>query len=659
MIKFKKFRTIFNLIIFFFSATIINAQVADRVLKNGKIYVGDNTFTQAIAIKNGLIIYTGTDLGVNAHIGGVTIVNDLGGKLVLPGLHDVHMHPLEASSGAAGSCQLSGSETDPENFISVLQACNMVTNSNGWKMASGHAISTLLNAARDPRLILDDVSTTEKIIVMEQTSHSIWVNTKVLTDLGITASTPDPVGGHIVKNASGQPNGILLDNAGDNLLQMALAQNPTINTANYNGLVTYGLPLIASKGITSISEARTYYKRNYIPIWQQIKDNGLLTCRVGLAPWLYPGDDDATQIAAITALYSNGDDMLKIRQIKCYSDGIVTTATAALQDPYVNSLGFPFNTGLNYFTQARLANYITQLEPLGYDFHIHAIGDRAITESLNAVQIARTANPTLTPRHRLTHVEIVNPADYPRFASLNVVADMQVAGAFAQPSHWHDHDNLIGPTRGNNSIPLKSIFDAGGKITLSSDWDVSQINPFVGMQNALTRSPQELPNVNEVVKAYTINGAYVMRQETVTGSLTIGKYADLIVVNQDIFTIPTTQIAATVVNLTLLAGNVVYNDNTLSNNDFEIISNDFSIKVFPSVSNDIVTVRINGNEINTFSIEIYDLQAKLITKSSLIHFGGISENKIDVSNLEEGVYIVKVSSLNNSKIESTKIIISR
>jgi predicted amidohydrolase YtcJ len=650
-----------SLIFVFFCINWCSAQTADRVFKNAKVYIGNNTFTQAIAIKDGKILYTGTDLGVATYIGTGTVVNDLSGKLVLPGLHDVHQHPLEASSSAAGNCKLSGSETNPENFIAVLQSCNMPTNSNGWKMASGHAISTLLNATRDPKLILDEISTTVPILVMEQTSHSIWVNSKALELSGITASTPDPNGGYIAKNTSGQPNGLLLDNAGDNLIQMALAQNATINTANYDGLVSYGLPLLAKNGITSICEARTYWKRNYIPIWQQIKSNNLLTCRVSLAPWLYPSDDDATQITSIQALYSSGDDMLRIRQIKVYVDGIVTTATAALSAPYTNNLGFPFTTGLNYFTQARLANYITQLESTGYDFHIHAIGDRAITEALNAIAIARNTagHAALGARHRITHVEMVNPTDYTRFSSLNVVADMQVAGDFSQPSHWHEHDNLIGPTRGDNSIPLKSLFNAGAKITLSSDWDVSTVNPFVGMQNALTRSPQEMPSVDEVVKSYTINGAYVMRQENITGSLEIGKYADIIVVDKDIFTIAPTQISTTKVIITLLSGKTVYTDNTLSANNIEVLKNESSIQVYPTVAYNETAIKINASESETYTVKVYDLKGNLVIKTVINHTGGISETKLDVATLSEGIYIVKVNSPRFKSLKTNKIIISR
>lgn len=231
----------------------------------------------------------------------------------------------------------------------------------------------------------------------------------------------------------GEPNGVLLDNAGDILIQMALANNAILSAANYNGLINFGLPEIAKHGITSICEARTYWKRNYIQTWQNIKSNGLLTCRVALAPWLYPSDNDTSQIAAINSLYSNGDSMLKIRQIKVYADGIIHNATAALSAPYNDSLGLPFGSGLNYFSESRLAGYIKQMEAIGYDFHIHAIGDRGITESLNAIDSARTANGNIGARHRITHVEMVNPADYPRFQALNVTADMQVVTLHSLP----------------------------------------------------------------------------------------------------------------------------------------------------------------------------------------------------------------------------------
>lgn len=149
-----------------------------------------------------------------------------------------------------------------------------------------------------------------------------------------------------------------------------------------------------------------------------------------------------------------------------------------------------------------MTHYIRELAPLEFDFHIHAIGDRGVREPLNAIQAGQMPGQ----RHRLTHLEQVDPADYDRFKALNVIADMQVAGEFTQPENWSENEFFIGD-RAENFIPLRDLFEANAPITLSSDWDVSSLNPFVEMQNAVTRSPQNLPSLAEAMKAYTIHAA--------------------------------------------------------------------------------------------------------------------------------------------------------
>lgn len=559
------------LLIFFCSFALqLEAQIADKVFKNAKVYTTNNTFQEAIAIKDGNLIYVGTDTGANIHIGNGTIVEDLGGRLMLPGIHDIHMHPLEAGSSIGGNCLLDNTETDPMELATALANCNLTSNSNGWLTSSGHSIFTLLDPMPAPSIypyeILDNLYPSghanfgKPMVVMEETSHSVWVNSAALTLLGITSSTADPVGGHIVKDASNgnTPTGILFDNAGDLALKAAFASNATTDAQNKDGLVNYSLPLLAENGITSICEGRTYWKRNYHTIWQNIKTDGDLTCRVVLSPWAYPEDTDATIISDLTSLYNAGDDMLKTTHIKLYADGILINATAAMHQPYDYYWDLPFDSGLNYISETRMTTLITALEAVGFDFHIHALGDRGITEALNAIDAARTANPSLTPRHRITHLEIVKASDLVRFQPLDVTADMQVAGDFTNPANWGANNFLIGASRTDSIIPLKAFHNAGARVTLSSDWDVSSVNPFVGMQNALCRTPQELPNVEEVVKAYTINAAYVMRQENNTGTLEVGKWADFIITDKDIFTIPKNQINTTKTLLTYVGGNEVY-----------------------------------------------------------------------------------------------------
>lgn len=588
---------------------------ADLVLRNGVIYTvnEDQPWADAIAVADGKIVFVGSNQDVAPFIDEQTEVLELDGKMVLPGLHDVHMHPLEAGSPAGSDCQLSNSGTDPENFIQALQSCDPAPNSNGWIVAYGHSIFTLYDAVHPPREILDDVFPNDPVAILEETSHSLWVNSKALEMAGITAST-DLVGGFIMKWSDGQPSGILLDNAGDIVLQMALASNPTIDALNYEGLVSVSLPLLAKMGITSICEGRTYWKRNYHRIWQDVKNNGKLTVRVVLAPWIYPEDNDADLIPALQNLYDPGDDLLRINQLKCYSDGIIINATAAMHEPYSDNLGLPFDSGLNYIVSDRLAGLVTELEKTGYDFFIHTIGDRGVTEALDAIEAARNTNGDLGARHRLTHLELVDSRDFGRFAQLNATADVQVAGEFARPEHWQENQPFIGAERSKNIIPTKSLYRAGARITLSSDWDVSTADPFVGMEQALSRQPQELPSLKEVIKAYTINSAYVMRQEDKAGSIEVGKFADLIVINQNLFEIATDQIGQTKVLLTLLSGKEVYRNPIITGIGHKtVMPKNFILEQnYPNPFNTRTQFRVTLKSAGHVVLRLYDTSGKLV-----------------------------------------------
>lgn len=528
----------------------------DKLLLNGKIYTVNEQqpWAEAVYIKNGKIEFVGSNTEAKTIAATDAEIINLKGAMVMPGIQDVHMHPLEAESPFAGTCLLSGEETNAENFIAVLRDCAPYQLASDWVLGSGHSIFTLLESNRLPVEILDQAIPDKPAVIMEETSHSIWVNSKALALAGIDSNTPNPNGGVIVKDSlTGKPTGILFDSAGDLIMDMAWLPTEAIKKLNYKGLLS-ALKKINSYGITSVAEARTYWKRGFQEAWQQAETEGQLTVRAVLNLWMYPNEDDDLQIKKLSQLYSNNfDSLLKISQIKVYSDGILINTTAAMLKPYLITLGeIPSNNGLNYFTELRLIKYIKALEPIGFDFHIHAIGDRAVHESLNAIEQGNGKS-----RHRMTHLEIVNSADYKRFKQLNVTADMQVAGDFTQPSHWSENKDLIG-NRADNLIPLKSLYEAGARITLSSDWDVSTLNPFVGMQNALTRAPQNLPDLATVIKAYTINPAYALRQENTTGSIEVDKFADIIVLNQNIFNVSIDKIKDTKVLKTYLNGNLVF-----------------------------------------------------------------------------------------------------
>lgn len=521
---------------------------------NGKIFTVDDAkpWAEAILVDENKILFVGSNTEAESTADKNATKIDLVGNVVLPGFHDVHAHPMEVGSTTT-AFTLNEDETNAENYISTIKSAATNHPNVAWIIGFGHSLNTLFNATRSPLAIIDEAVSDRPVIIMEQTSHSMWINSKGLELAGITASTPNPQGGIIMKE-NGVLNGILVDNAGDVVFQQAVV---ALNDADgeYNGMVNNVLPELAKYGITSVSDARTYWKRDQHITWKNLASDGKLTARFNLGLWAYPTEDDASQIATLKSLFSNDENsLLKINQIKLYSDGITHNTTAALHSDYLEDYyNEPTNNGLNYFTESRIANYIQALENTGFDFHIHAIGNRGVTEALNAIQQSGTS----TGRHRLTHVEMVTAADMSRFAQLNVTADAQVAGESTQPQHWHDNDHLLGSALADNQVPIKSLKDAGARLTLSSDWNVSSLNPFVGIQNAVTRVPQNI-SLEDAIKSYTINGAYVMRQEDKVGSLKAGKLADFIVIDKDIFRIPTNQINQTKVVLTVFNGEEIY-----------------------------------------------------------------------------------------------------
>ncbi len=530
------------------------AQGTEQLYVNGQIYTvrSDQPWVEAMLVKEGVITAIGSREEVALAASSNASLVDLQNRFVMPGIHDVHVHPLEAASDNF-TFTLNPEESDPENYAADIRQA-LDRSNREWLLGWGFDLFTLLDAQREPIEILDDISTSLAIVVMEQTSHSVWVNSKALELAGIDGNTPDPTGGVIMKDERGDPNGLLIDNAGNLIVDRVVTSIPDNEENDYFGLIEFALPELARNGITSVCDARTYWKRNHHQTWKRVADEGRLTVRVNLGLWLYPDDDDQ-QISAIRDLYEfDENSLLKINQIKVYSDGIVINTTSAMEEDFrINLFGFPVNRGLNYFSEERLTQYIAALTPLGFDFHIHAIGNRGVREALNAIEESGTSNG----RHRLTHVEYVNESDYPRFAQLNVTADAQVAGDFAQPHNWGENDELVSPSLNENIIPIKSLSAAQARLTLSSDWDVSTLNPFVGIQNAVTRSPQEI-SLSEAIKSYTINGAYVMRQERLVGTLEVGKEADFVVLDQNLFNVNEDQIANTQVMQTYLRGQLVY-----------------------------------------------------------------------------------------------------
>jgi len=561
------------------SSNYSSANKTDRQLwLNGDIYTVNKAqpWAEAMVIEKGQLLFVGQESEAKTWVNENTQIHDLKGKTVLPGLHDVHLHPLEASSEEI-QCILDSSKT-VSAWVSNIKACAQqnppAANGNGtsgsgtngeWLLGWGHSILTLVESSTEPRKLLDALNDSRPIAIMEETSHSVWVNSKALELLELDGIITEQkiAGGAVLLNEQGKATGVLLDGAGDLAFDMAMAETPERLERNYQSLLA-GLDEVAKNGITSIVDARIYWQRGYLKAWQRARDEDALTARSVLSLWAYPNINDEAQIKHLASLYENDvDSMLRINQIKFYSDGITHNATSALLAPY--EAGAYYDevgpVGLNYFDEKRLTHYATELSKVGFNMHIHAIGDRAVRESLNAIEAAQLANKSPSNkgigRHRLTHVEMVADIDKKRFAELDVIADFQLAGEFTHPENFEEMEPLIGE-RAHSQLPVRDIYDTGAVVTLSSDWDVSSLSPFVGMQNALTRGAQSLPDLASVIEAYTINGAYVMDQDHITGSIEVGKEADFIIIDQNPFEIDLNKISEIKVLKTILAGETVY-----------------------------------------------------------------------------------------------------
>ncbi len=531
---------------------------ADMVWTNAHVVTLDPTssIATALAALDGVIVWVGQEPVPPEWLGPETSVVDLAGATVLPGLHDVHNHILEAFHPAGGTC-LVGGYAPLFTHEDELADCAGDQVGSDWVLGWGFDLWTAIYGPGDtPREVLDAAIPDRPAAIMEASSHAAWVNSAALAELGIDATTPDPIGGVIHKGADGEPDGILFDAAGELAFNAGFALNPEMAILNEDAL-RLGLAEAARHGVTSLGDGRSYWKRGSVEAWRAIAASGELTLRATVPLWAYPDEDDDVQLATLASMYApNDSDRLSFSQVKLYADGLTWITTGAMVEPYVGPQ-FAGPNGLNYFDAARLERYVTELETVGFDMFIHAIGDRGVRETLDAIESARNTNGDLGRRHRVTHVEWIAPEDVSRFAELDVVADIQLNGGWTKPENLHDNDFLVGEDIvDERAYRIRDLYESGARITLSTDYDTASMSLFVGVARAADRGDQSLPSIEAALRAVTTEAAYVLRQEHLTGSLEVGKRADLTVIDRDPFT--TSDLEGTVVLSTWVDGDQVY-----------------------------------------------------------------------------------------------------
>lgn len=372
------------------------SDAARQLWLNGEIYtVNDKQpWADAMVVQNGTILFVGDEATAKTYVNANTKIHNLEGSMVLPGLHDVHQHPMEASNDEV-TCILD-SQQSLNQWLTIIKQCAKDNKQDEWLLGWGHSILTLQESQTSPRALLDAISMTRPVAIMEETSHSVWVNSVALKKLGLDGVIDKQTikGGAVLLDAQHKATGVLLDSAGDSVFDLAMKEDPARLERNYQALLA-GLEEVNRHGITSLVDARIYWQRGYLKAWQRADKNDALTARSVLSLWAYPNMNDDEQLALLTSMYQNNEDsLLKVNQIKFYSDGITHNTTAALLSPYKDFYPEVGNKGLNYFDESRLTKYITQLSKVGFDAHIHAIGDRAVRESLNAIELHKNPHPS-------------------------------------------------------------------------------------------------------------------------------------------------------------------------------------------------------------------------------------------------------------------------
>ncbi len=561
----RKLTTIFVMAVMFFTLEApgaIAATEADLVVRHAHVYIGDSSrsLAEAIAVGGGKILFTGKDSEVSAYIGARTRVIDAHGNSVLPGFIDSHIHPISGGM-LLSQCNLHDLNT-PEEILQEVRRYAQAHPSEKWIIGSGWDMGIF--PASGPRKELLDSATSDRPILLEALDgHSVWVNSRALRIARITRRTPDPPGGRIERDpASGEPSGTLRESA----MALVARKAPKPSSLDYRTGLEAAMRLANSYGITALVEANA--SPQFLRTYAAEERSHRLTVRVVASQHYYPGKG-LDQIAGfLAAKHRWHSDWFQCGQVKLFVDGVLESRTAALLGPYLGTA----ESGKPNYTPEQLDRIVTALDQNGLQAHFHTIGDRAVRMALDAIAAAEAQNGRRDVRHHIAHLELVDPADIPRFVELGVTANFQALWAYPDDDIRNLTFPVLGPARSRWLYPIGSIAKTHARIVGGSDWSVTSMNPLEAIQVAITRraldgtgdalNEREAVDLPTMVAAYTINGAWLRHQEDLIGSLQPGKLADLIVLDADLFATPAARIHSIRVLYTFVEGMQVYADAT-------------------------------------------------------------------------------------------------
>ncbi|MGD9905087.1 MAG: amidohydrolase [Vicinamibacterales bacterium] len=540
---------------------------ADLLITNAAVYTVDASrpWAEALAVRDGRLVAVGTNAEAEAVAGPATRRVDLGGRFVMPAFHDAHVHPVSAGV-ELGQCNLNDLQGAAATLAAVT-ACATAQRGRPWLVGGGWDL-TSFPPGHPRRDALDGLTGSQPAALSSADGHTLWANSAALVAAGITRDTPDPEAGHIERDADGEPTGLLRESA----TALVSRHVPETTAAEYEAGLVRALERMARVGIVAFQEASA--REPIVAAYRAVARQGKLTARARLSLYADPARGAAQVDDFVRWRGEVTEPGVTAGTVKIFVDGVIEAETAAVLEPYLplkgTPTGRPPSRGLPNFTDEALTALVTRLDREGFQTHMHAIGDAAVRQGLDAIAAAAVANGPRDRRPHLAHVQLFHPADIARFRELGVVATIQPLWAYADSYIRDLTEPRLGPTRSRWLYPFQSLHRAGAVLAGGSDWSVSSVNPLDAVQVAVTRRgltappdaaawlPEERLDLATVLAAYTVGGAYVSFEEQVSGSLEVGKYADLVVLDQHLFAIPPEAIHRTRVLWTLREGRPVY-----------------------------------------------------------------------------------------------------
>jgi predicted amidohydrolase YtcJ len=534
---------------------------AEVVLMNGHIVTMDPMAprVEALAVLQGRLLALGANDAIKPYIGPATEVIDLGGRTALPGFQDTHIHLQDSGQDYSQNADLSAATTTDE-LIATLSAFAQ-THRRPWVNGTGW-YSGIFGAHNLTREILDRAVPDRPCMIVASDGHNACLSSLGLAVLGIDDATPDPANGHILRDAAGRATGLLYEDA----IYWADAKIPQPSDADFAAGVSWAMQLANRNGFTGVIDAKV--EARHVRVYQAIARADALTLRVASTALVKSGETTTQALDRLSSFRADsGQGLFKVHSAKFFLDGVIENRTAAMIADYSDAQGG--NAPL-MFAPGQITEMFCAFDAARFQIHVHAIGDLATRAALDGMQAARAANGAWPSLHQIAHIQFIDPTDIPRFGQLGVMANVQPLWAQHEVAVDVSAVPIVGPARARWIYAFRSLLDSGARMAFSSDWGVSTLNPFEIMQTAITRQPpvsapepsvflpQERLTRAEALAGYTTEAAAAAWRSEETGSLSLGKYADIIVIDRDILTCDVHQIGGTQVLLTLLAGRPVY-----------------------------------------------------------------------------------------------------